>query len=749
MNRHLYTLKKPASWFGQMWREALPLGNGLTGALVPGAIAEEQITFTRHDLWHNGNDGGDIPDITEAFREMRRAIDAGDYAAANHNNLAAALREKQYGAMVEVPYPLGKLEMNMIPERIFRHYRRGINLQTGESFVTYTVDGCRYQRHMFISRDSDIAVLRMQADKPFTATYDFRMFVGNADCITTENSLVRTAANGESAANVLFLGAFTSEVQNDTLSVTGEDYLILIRCGSHGSDTALDAYRDETYESLLDKHTALYTPLYDAVTMELAEDSAFAKSNEEMLEDAYDDIASPALLERMWRFGRYLFLSAASERGNPVPLYGLWPGEDNLMWSQYVANENVEMTYWHAMAGGLSYSIPALLRYYTSKTEKFRECARQMFGTRGIWISAYTTPNVAGVCIPVAVIANWISCAGWLCRHFWDYYRYTGDETLLRNEILPFMHEAALFYLDYAAETEDGIRLYPSVSPENTPENLVYVNPTVVMGHPCPAVQNAAMDFAIMKELFSNLLQGMEITDMYTEEAEQFRTMLSKIPDYPINADGAVKEWMHPDLDDNYHHRHLSHIYPVFPGTEVTAYNNPELFEAFRRAVNLRKLGSQSGWSLTHMASIYARLGEGERAAECLDIMAKSVTLDSLMTLHNDWRHMGMTLSGDGSATVQLDAVFGAVNAMQEMLFCAQEEALSVLPACPARLTSGAVRGLVFPGGTIDIVWNASGAVDVTVHAAHALDTVLLVGGKECGRIVLAAGQTEVRRCMR
>ena len=331
-------------------------------------------------------------------------------------------------------------------------------------------------------------------------------------------------------------------------------------------------------------HIALHQPLYDGVSLELAPEEDFDATNEELLDEAYDSEASPALLERLWRFGRYLFISAASEEGYPVPLYGLWHGDHHLAWSQYVANENVEITYWHTMAGGLSYAIPPLLRYYTAKTEKLRECARQMFGTRGIWISAYTTPGASGPCVPVSVILNWISCAGWLCRHFWEYYLYTGDETLLREEILPFMREAALFYLDYAAEDGEYIRLYPAVSPENTPE-----------GHAGVVAQNATMDFAILKELLTNLLEGMAVTGLYPEEAETFRALLGKIPPYMLNEDGAVKEWMHPDIKDNYHHRHLSHIYPVFPGNEVTAHSQPALFEAFKQAVRLRKLGSQSG----------------------------------------------------------------------------------------------------------------------------------------------------------
>jgi len=740
MSRHIYTLKKPASCYGELWREALPLGNGLTGVLIGGAIAEEHIQFNRHDLWHGAGNGGEIPDVSDTFRAMRENIDAGDYLAANRDCLMHALREKGYSASPETPYPHGWLDITWSPESVFRHYRRGVNMRTGEAFVTFETEDGTFRREAFVSRDSDITVIRMTADRPFTVVYDYRLFGETGETVTTPTGLSRTALDGDTAVNVCFTGEYTSSVDGNKLSVTGRDYLILVRAASHGSGTDLAPFCGETYESLLQKHTALHTALYDAVSLSFSDEDAHEASNEELLADAYDDLASPALLERMWHFGRYLFISAASEQGNPVPLYGLWHGGAGLGWSQYVANENVEMTYWHTMTGGLAYALPPLIRYYTSKTAVFRECARKLFGMRGIWISAYTTPDSAGVSVPVTVISNWISCAGWLCRHFWEYYLYTGDEALLREEILPFMYEAALFYCDYAVDDGETVRLYPSVSPENTPSNLMHLRTVSHSGHPCPAVQNAAMDFAVMKELLANLLEGIAVTGMYTDEAPSFRALLEKIPAYQINEDGAVKEWMHKDLSDNYHHRHLSHIYPIFPGCEVTAFSNPELFEKFRRAVELRKLGSQSGWSLTHMACIYARLGEAERAAECLDIMTKSVVLDSLFTIHNDWRRMGMTLNWEDSAIVQLDAAFGAVNALQEMLFCPQKDALSVLPALPNRLSHGHARGLVFPGGTLDLAWAEDGTVTVTVHARHALDMALLICGEKHAQICMDEG---------
>lgn len=732
MKRDVYTLKKPASWHGELWREALPLGNGLTGVLIPGSIGKECIHFNRHDLWEGGVTR-EIPDVTDAFRTMRELLDKGDYDAANKQLFAAALREKGYSAPLDCPHPLGWLDIIFNPNAVFKNYRRGIDMSKGEAFVEFNVNGYHFSRRAFVSRDCDVTVIRMKADRPFTMHYSFRLYNEVTESVTDENGLYRASKDGYTAVRVGFSGDFKAVANGEQVSVTGTDYTVFIRCGSNGSDTSLDAVRGKSYEELLAAHAAIHGELYGKVSIELADESEHDLTNEQMLSDAYEDEASAALIERLWRFGRYLFISASSPDGLPVPLYGIWHGKDHLTWSQYVVNENVQVTYWHALAGGLSYALPPLIRYYTQKTEKLRECAKKLFGARGIWLSAYTTPHSSGVNLPVAIVTNWTGGAGWLCRHFWEYYQYSGDKKLLEDEILPFMHEAALFWLDYAVNDGEYIRLYPSVSPENFPA-----------GVPGVVAQNATMDFAILKELLTNLLEGIRITGRYTDEADSFKELLAKIPPYAVNSDGAVKEWMHPDLLDNYNHRHLAHLYPVFPGSEITQHGDPELFEAFKKAVMLRKLGAQSGWSFVHMASTYARMGEGERAVGCIDAMAKNVIMDSLLTTHNDWRNMGTSVYWRGDATVQLDAAFGAVNAVQEMLFRCQGDELYVLPSLPKRLACGSVKGIAFPEGSADIVWDADGKVTLKVRAERALNKTVIVKGKESCRITLEAGQSRV-----
>jgi alpha-L-fucosidase 2 len=373
------------------------------------------------------------------------------------------------------------------------------------------------------------------------------------------------------------------------------------------------------------------------------------------------------------------------------------------MWSQNVANENIQMIYWHAAAGGLGYAIRALIKYYTAQIGGFEANAKRLFGADGIYAPAYTAPGSSGPAVAVPVILNWISCAGWLSAHFWEYYKYTGDRELLISDILPFMYKNALFYESYLTYDADGsCVICPSVSPENTPLNFMPENFRENMGHICPVTKNATMDFAVMRELLTNLIEATEIVDidLYSSKIDTWKHILASIKPYTVNRDGAVSEWMTPELDDNYNHRHLSHIYPVFPGSEITTVSAPDLMPAFAAAVEKRQLRGQSGWSLSHMACIWARLGRGDRALCSLDLLAKGCLIDNFFTLHNDWRHMGVSLDIN-AAPVQLDALMGAVNAVQELMARYAGDTLYIMPAPDARLSDISVRDMRFPGGTV------------------------------------------------
>ena len=731
-NRNKMTLKTPASWHRDMWREGLPAGNGKIGALVYGNIADETIVINHCKLWHWGK-RNELPDIHEALSETRKQLDKGNFWDANTIS-ADLLKKKGYTARLASPCPLCDIKVIMDSKNAFHHYRRVLNMETGEVCVSWKEEDCEFTRKLFVSRADDMLVYKLTSNQrhlnanlflQLHETYDkdtkkMREEQGSNLVEYADKNFIYYSARNEDGrdfgAVMKIVGDGDLATQDGrSISVKNGNEITVYCCFFVGGqrNTEFEKYKrklegwNDTYEACLKRHAKLHGALFHNVDIQIA-DQDLDKSNEELLFNAYEQTASNALIERMWRFGRYLMISGTAENGLPFPLYGLWPGKYRLPWSHNMANENIQMIYWHTMVGGLEYTMKTVLDYYWSLMDDFRQNARRLFGCSGIYIPAGTTPGMGYPNQIVPVILNWIGAAGWLCQHFYDYYKFTGDEEFLKEKILPFMYEAAQFYSDYIVMDEKGnCKIYPSVSPENTPKSLMPGDEYEHMAHPCPSAVNATMDFAIVKELFRNIIEASKITGMYQDKIKSWETILKAIPEYQKNADGDIKEWMHPDLTDRYTHRHLSHIYPVFPGKEyVVGRDDMDMPVGFELAVSKRTPDSQSGWSLAHMACIYARLEKPEKAIRCLDILTRSCVLKNLFTLHNDWRKMGLTLDGGESVPVQMDANMGIANAVQEMLLFVSDDFIKILPACPERFKKGAVKNLHFMTGLISFKWD-------------------------------------------
>jgi alpha-L-fucosidase 2 len=337
----------------------------------------------------------------------------------------------------------------------------------------------------------------------------------------------------------------------------------------------------------------------------------------------------------------------------------------------------------------------------------FRENARKIFNCRGIVVPCITTPP-SGLFKDIQPhILQWTGAAAWVAQHFFDYYLHTGDEAFLKERALPFLREIALFYEDFFTTDENGYFLSaPSNSPENHPGNHSE-NAEALKG--MGTTMNATMDFALAKEVLTNLIDGHAQIGEEPEELGKWQDMLTKIPPYQINGDGAVTEWMHPYYTDNYNHRHQSHVYPVFPGFEVTEDSDPKLFEAFKIAIRKRLevgISAQTGWSLAHMANVYARMKEGDSALDCLSLIARACVMNNFYTTHNDWRESG--IGGNFSqAPYQIDANLGWTAAVQEMLLFSRPGHITILPALPKEWSQGSVKGLLARGGIrVAIQWN-------------------------------------------
>ena len=474
-------------------------------------------------------------------------------------------------------------------------------------------------------------------------------------------------------------------------------------------EAALAQFDGESFESLLAAHAAAFSERFGATRLALAPPDAPQESNERLLLDSYSGAVDARLVEKMADFGRYLLLASSGFGcARPANLQGVWNGDYSPAWAAaYFFNENVQLMYAQALRGGMPETLLPLFDLLDRFRDDFRANARRLWGCRGILLPVFMgdrsglKDNFQPHCV------HWTGAGAWIASFHWDYWLWTGDRAFLRDRAWPFLREVALFYEDFLAPGPDGLlHAAPAISPENKPtvdgraENGVSADPT--------------MEIALVRELLTNALAAAAELGVEDAQTARWREMLGRLPSYRTRPDGALCEWIDPRFGDNDRHRHLSHLYPLFPGREIAPHRDAALFEAARRAAEARLatgLADQTGWSLAHLACVWARLGEGDRALGCLELLLRCCTGPNLFTRHNDWRGMGVTLEAlhGTQPAVQLDAAYGFAAAVQEMLLGADETTLRLLPALPRAWTRGSVAGLRAPGGLrVDLEWEAA-----------------------------------------
>lgn len=705
--RNKLIMKYPASWHGDMWREAMPVGNGEIGGLVYGGVYKEIISLIHGKLW-TGAKTPELPDVSDVLPEMRKLLSENKPIEAEFL-MSDKFCELGYKPSIGKPLPLCDIEIIQNNKDGFSGYRRILDMETAEAEVLWTDGDCENSRRFFISRENDTACLLMTAkngriDADITLkihdeeTLKESKAPENAETLSIDGGISFAAsADGKDFGAVMKVyhdGVEKNE--NGVITISGATYisafmkLFIYDLREAAIPRLTKELTENSYDEELKKHTDIHKKLFCAQNIWLG-GKDYELSNEELLLRAYDGKAPLELVEKLWSFGRYLLICSARENGYPCHLYGVWTGGYDAWWAFNMFNVNLEMIYWQALPGNMSDSLMSVFDYIDSMMDDYRENARKLYGCRGINIPSVSTPE-SGLHknIMEPHILHWTAGAAWMAEFYYDYYLYTADEEFLKTRAMPFMNEAAEFFEDFLFEGEDGYLVFsPSNSPENTAKNImdiVHRNSEVAV--------NSTMDVAAVKELLTNLIKGSKITGMYKEKVELWQNIIDKLPPYRINGDGAVAEWIPEFYEDNYNHRHQSHVYPVFPGHEVTRLNNPELYAAFEKAMMLRKtvgLKDQSGWSLMYMANVFARMGMGDEVDNCIDYLTRSVLLPNFLTLHNDWRRMGIAVCGDVRyAPVQLDANMGLTAAILEALVFSTEDELYVFNALPSSMKSGA-----------------------------------------------------------
>lgn len=710
------------------WQDALPTGNGQIGAMDYGHIRNNRILLNHDSNWHRLGTPK-LADISERLPELRSMLAKGQYQEAN-DFLQNAMTEA--GGKLERPAPYQPqcdLALFTQTKGAFSDYSREVDFTSGVVTVAWTDEEIRFERSLFVSRVDDVVVMRITANQPEQVTGHIAvMYHGEGQSVGMESvdELPATFSkwredgwlgingqykNGDEFGAIarIVVNGGSSETKDNRVSFQNADSLLLLvklfaneKASIANSRQKVELTELSTdYDILLKRHSEKHRELFCRMSLDLDAGDERNKSNEQLLLEAYNGEVSKALIERMFFYGRYLLICSSSPESLPANLQGVWNGDYQPPWSSdYHNDENIQMNYWQALPGNIPEVTLPYFKYFESHVPQYQQNAMKLYGCRGIFVPIAQSTH--GFPHP-GVWLNWTAGAGWLAQLFYDYWLFTGDREFLEKRTVPFLREVALFYEDFLFEGENGQLVFsPSLSPENVPSTE---------GASMTCI-NATMDVAVAREVLNNLCQACELLEINSADVIRWREMLEKLPDYEINEDGAIREWLWPGLNDNYRHRHQSHIYPLFPGIEVTEESKPELFCACRTAVEKRLiigLSSQTGWSLVHMANIYARLGDGERAVECLNLLTRSCVGTNLLTYHNDWRGQGLTLGGGPGhiPPFQIDANFGLSAAILEMLVFSAPGMIKLLPALPKCWKKGRAEGIACRGGVIvDLQWD-------------------------------------------
>ncbi len=695
------------------WEQGLLSGNGTIGASVLSRPLDETIVFSHKHLFMPEHPALLPPPTGIRLFEIRRLIDQGLYRQASR--LAADISEQKGFRYPDPLMPAFDLGIKMPADGEVTHFARSVNFRTGEATVHWADRRGVFERRLFVSRADGIAVLAITG--PAKATVSARLELqpqGPDDQRFREDVAdVKTAADSSTLTyRSTFARAYPGSIaacegvcrvvpsggratpEGTALNVEGADsVLVLCDIGLPRDREATQLKAMETrlsavpadYDALLERHRRLHGALFDRVRLDLGGSSEQAQTSEALLARAAAGDLPMALVEKEFDAGRYNIISSTGDL--PPTLQGVWTGTYSPPWSSdFTHNGNVPS----AIASLLMGHTPELMLAYTSYLESLvpylEVNAQRIFGARGIVLPSRSTTNGYNNSFAADFPgAFWVAGAAWAAHFFYDYYLYTGDRTFLAEHALPFMEKAALFFEDYLYEGPDGKLVFnPCQSPENTPGNS-----------DSQASLNATMDVAAAKELLHNLIAASRELGVNATRVPVWQKMLARMPDYLINEDGAVKEWLTPTLADHYDHRHASQLYALFDGLPDEIASRPALRAAFRRTIELKlerhwaaslQKSAFMSFGLVQLGQAATSLGDAALAYRCLVPLATRYWYDNLASTHN------------GNALFNTDISGGLPAVIIKMLVASDPGTIRLLPALPEAWRVGTVEGVLCRG---------------------------------------------------